>query len=296
MDISTFFNKQLAQWPEAQMRFDDLAAVRTKTLLVNNIKILVQYNPARERSTIAPTDASSVKNRSCFLCNSNRPKEQTALPWKNYQVLVNPYPILPLHLTIASKRHLPQNIFGRFKDMLKLSKMLEGFIVLYNGPQCGASAPDHFHFQAVEAGHTPLEKVMDQWLRTPASVILGKTAIREKLSFSGIHALISGQDPKELEGVFTKIYQTMTDGQPAANEPKINLICRCSKKLWHLLLIPRSKHRPDCFDATGDAQMLISPGAIDMAGVIVMPRKADFERITSADIEQIYREVANFDF
>jgi ATP adenylyltransferase/5',5'''-P-1,P-4-tetraphosphate phosphorylase II len=295
MDIRAFIDKQLAQWPEAQMCHDDLARIRAKTLLVNGIKIKVQYNPARERSTTAKTDAASVKNRPCFLCPANRPKEQIAMPWEAYNILVNPYPILPRHLTVATKKHVPQSIPGKIPDMLDLAKSLDGFIILYNGPQCGASAPDHFHFQAVESGHTPIERAVDYWIRTPASSILGKVAIREKLSFSGIHLLMSGHNPKEISDVFTKIYQTMISRQYITDEPKMNIICRYTKKLWHLLLIPRTRHRPDRFYAEGDAQILISPGTIDMAGVIVTPRESDFEQVTSTDIERIYKEVAFFE-
>lgn len=295
MDISTFIDKQLAQWPEVQNRYNDLTRVRTKTLVVNGINVEVQFNPAREQFSLAKTDAVSVKNRACFLCYANRPKEQIALTWQTYNILVNPYPILPKHLTIASKKHLLQSIPGKIMDMLQLAKMLNGFTLLYNGPQSGASAPDHFHFQAIASGHIPMEKVIDQWIRTPSTSILGKVAIREKISFSGIHVLLSGHDSKEINEIFAKIFQAMVDEPGVVGEPKMNILCLFSKNLWHLLLIPRVKHRPDCFYAGGDAQMLISPGAIDMAGVMVTLRESDFERITSTDIEQIYKEVAFFE-
>ncbi len=295
MNITSFIDEQLAQWPEARAYSDDLTKVSSKYPIVNGIPVQVQYNPAREGSTMAKVDTKSIKKRPCFLCTRNRPKEQISLSWKTYHILLNPYPILPLHLTIATQKHLPQAIRGKIGDMLELSKLLEGFIVWYNGPQSGASAPDHFHFQAVEAGHTPLEKIMDNWMRLPASSISGKVALRENISFSGTQLLLSGYEQKALCNVFMKIYQMLIDEQAVDKEPKMNVFCRYTHRLWQLQIIPRRAHRPKCFFAEGDAQLLISPGAIDMAGIIITPREKDFEWVTSEDIEQIYKEVAIFD-
>ncbi len=292
MKISSFIHRQLQLWPEVHTRFDDLAKVRHKTLMVDGIPVQVQFNPARIRSATAKVDSLSVHHRSCFLCAANRPVEQIHMPWRAYHILINPYPILPQHLTIASDQHLPQAIAGRIMDMLALAEFLEGFVILYNGPQCGASAPDHFHFQAVELGHTALEQVMDAWMTHPAALSNEQIQRWEGNCFSGFQLLLSGNHPESIANAFMEILDSLS--KESTEEPNMNLLCRYHNGLWQLQIIPRCKHRPDCFFAEGEDQMIISPGVLDMAGVIVTSREKDFERITSSDIKQIYREVAIF--
>lgn len=145
IDIKSFIDAQLAVWPEAAARFNALEDVVVKD--VGNYR--VQFNPARAVSTAAKVDSASIAARKCFLCASNRPKEQISLPWEDMEILVNPFPIFPGHLTIAALNHTPQSLLGRVHQMRRLSKDLPGYTVFYNGAKCGASAPDHMHFQAV---------------------------------------------------------------------------------------------------------------------------------------------------
>jgi hypothetical protein len=289
LSVTDFINEQLELWPEVGSRFSSLTDVCVRTLPVNGVPVQVQFNPDRIISATAGVDTASVNSRPCFLCGSNRPGEQICYPWREYQILINPYPILPLHLTIVADIHIPQRIKGRLADMFSLARFLKNFLILYNGAQYGASAPDHFHFQAVEAGHTPLEMINNWDIRTP---LAGKdTVIREESGFSGYHAVLSGNNPDKLCAAFNRIYD-MLEEKNKGEEPGMNLFCRYVNNLWQLCIIPRRKHRPDCYFKTGDSQLIISPGAIDMAGVMITVRKKDFDRVTSSDMEQIYDEVA----
>jgi hypothetical protein len=281
-EISIFIDRQLALWPEVRFRFEQLGAIFCKQLPVNNADICVQYNPLRVHSTTAKVDAVSVGRRACFLCVDNRPPEQIYITWNNYQILINPYPILPKHLSLVDSRHLPQSIAGRVGDMLALAKYLEGFLICYNGPQCGASAPDHFHFQAVDGGHTPLEQWMDE--------NSGQSAPKKDFGFSGLRFLLSDSCPEVLCSYFQELYQQF---EPVTGtEPMMNVFCRYRNNSWEMVVIPRRKHRPDRYFAVGESQLQISPGALDMAGIVVTARESDFHRITATDMVEIYREVA----
>lgn len=291
-NILSFIGRQLSAWPEVRLRFDGLPHILYKTLTVNGTPVKVQFNPLRVRSATAKTDTQSVSSRLCFLCSGNRPARQISMPWKNCQILVNPYPVLPSHLTIADNGHTPQTIAGRMSDMLALSRLLTGFVVLYNGPRCGASAPDHFHFQAVEAGHTALEQTMYKWaaraVRSPWKTV-EKT---EGNNFSGYQILLSGSDMESLCSAFGEIYQRYASS--GNEEPGMNIVCRYISGTWQLQVIPRIRHRPGCFFAESGAQLLVSPGVLDMAGILVTSRASDFDRITASVVDQIYHEVAVF--
>lgn len=290
-EISSFIDRQLAIWPEVRSRFERLVQVRCKTVSVNGTEIRIQFNPARVVSTGAPAGKTMMDGRPCFLCSSNRPEKQISFPWREYEILINPYPVLPGHLTIVSKTHIPQAIKDRITDMQELARLLEGFLVFYNGPESGASAPDHFHFQAVEAGHTPLENLMTQWVN-PVDKHPG--IIRwQGNAFSGYQILLSGKDQSEISNAFADIYEEMCKkGQNTGKEPGMNVFCRYTDGCWQLHIIPRRTHRPACYYETGKAKLMVSPGALDMAGIIITVREEDFDRIASPDIEQMYKEVA----
>ncbi|MDR1673709.1 MAG: DUF4922 domain-containing protein [Bacteroidales bacterium] len=276
--IFPFIDKQLASWSEGRLRFGQLNDVLYKSLTVNGVEVKIQFNPERVRSATAQVTATAIKRRQCFLCRKNRPPDQMYLSWRNYQILVNPYPILPRHLTVASARHQPQFILSRVTDMLDLTRFLEGFLVFYNGAQCGASAPDHFHFQAVEAGHTPLERLMDGYA----------TEKTTGMGFSGRLHYFSGKKKSILRDTFETVCREYENSPDA--EPMMNVFCRHMHGIWELTVIPRLKHRPECYCGVGDAQMLVSPGALDMAGIVVTARECDFRKLAAENLTQIYRE------
>ena len=263
--LETFFEEQLREWPLAHDNHDALTRVWSRELTSDKLAIplRVQYNPARIVSTGANIDKASIAARPCFLCAKNRPAEQRAMPLNaDFEWLVNPFPILPHHYTIAAKVHRPQRILDAYDAMIQATLALpEEYIVFYNGPKCGASAPDHLHLQA---------GIFDCQLLTanyPYKILLA--------------------DSKES---FRRIYDSLpvTDGE---EEPRMNVIAFRKGNHVSLIVIPRRAHRPHCYTAEGDKHYLISPGALDMGGLIVTPRREDYDRLTADKAIDILCEV-----
>ena len=270
--VKQLFSDQLIEWELAKNNYIALAGVKLKTLDVGGCLHKVQFNPARIISSSANVDTASISQRKCFLCKENLPAQQKSIPFgERYLVLVNPYPIFPRHLTIPDVEHTPQNIASRFGDMLDLAQQLDDYTVFYNGPKCGASAPDHFHFQAGNKGFLPIEN-SSNW----------KNAIR-----------FASQNKEEMNARFRQIYDSLPH-QPNESEPMMNIIAWYEKNIWTCCLFPRKKHRPDCYFADGDANMLISPASVDLGGVFVMPLEKDFEKITAKDIADVLNEIVYF--
>lgn len=263
-EVLDFFEQQLEVWPEAAERFTALDNVLTKHFTVNGFEVTVSHNPARMRSSAAKVDKASIAARRCFLCDANRPEQQLKIDWKNYRILVNPFPILPHHFTIIAQEHRPQSIAAAIDDMRVLAAMLPDFAIFYNGPACGASAPDHFHFQAVEKGALPMMRGGE----LPFGVV--------KLS-----------GDKATQRAVDKVLSRLPKGDDET-EPKVNIFCAMNGNEPEITIIPRRRHRPDFY---GEKGMLISPASIDLAGVIVAPRLADYEKITSEIINSIYSQL-----
>lgn len=236
IDIESFISRQLEAWPEAAARFKALEAVETKRVGGYD----VQFNPARAVSTRAKVDAASIAARPCFLCARNRPKQQIAIEWEDMEILVNPFPIFPGHLTIAAKAHTPQTLRGRAEQMRRLSRELPGYTVFYNGARCGASAPDHMHFQAVPS----------RYMRIPRRFYT--------------YELPEGDF--NVEEIDPMVNMTCTDGR--------------------ITVIPRPKHRPDCY-----GELSVSPAAIDLSGTLIAVSREDFERLDGARVDAILKEV-----
>lgn len=250
--LQSFFNLSLERMPEAAARYSMLAQVMARYIDVNGFTVTIQHNPSRAISTTAKVDAAAIAKRPCFLCAHNRLQCQPSIDLLDgrYELLVNPFPIMPMHFTLPSVTHTPQSIEHRFDDMLALIDELPGMAVFYNGPHAGASAPDHFHFQAIPVTTLPLLTSLD------------------KVPF---------------------MIEEINSESDLLPEESMNLVA------WHdglntrVLKIPRRAHRPDCYH---DGRLLISPGAIDMAGVMVAPRLADYEAITTEDVKEILKQVA----
>jgi len=267
--VNQLFDEQLTNWKLARENYNSLKQVKVKTLFVDGREYKVQFNPARIISSAAKVDAQSIKERKCFLCAENRPPEQNGIPFKGrYTVLVNPYPIFPRHLTIPAVEHTPQRIDSRFEDMLDLARQLDNYVIFYNGPKCGASAPDHFHFQAGNKGFLPIEKDRGRY-----NMIC-----------------IESDKKAELLDRFRQIYDTM-EQKSEDEEPMMNLLVWYEGDKWVVCIFPRKKHRPACYSATGDDNLLISPAAVDLGGVFITPLEKDFEKITAEDIDKILHEI-----
>jgi len=275
--VNQLFQEQLKNWELAKNNYKALEQVKVKTLSVGGQEYKVQFNPARIVSSSAKVDAQSIKERKCFLCAENRPPEQNGIPFNGrYTILVNPFPIFPSHLTIPLIEHAPQLIASHFGDMLDLAQQLNDYIIFYNGPKCGASAPDHFHFQAGNKGFLPIEKN-----RSKFNVIC-----------------IESDNKEEILNRFRQIYDAM-EQKPEDDEPMMNLLVWYEAAKWIVCIFPRKKHRPSCYSAEGEANLLISPASVDLGGVFITPLEKDFEKILAEDIAGILSEVCthcNFRF
>ena len=304
-----FIENQLAKWQTARTNHEALNQIETRRFELAGNTITVQFNPARAVSTCAKVDKSSIEARKCFLCPENKPNEQDEIIIsldEPFSLRINPYPILPGHLTISSLKHQDQVLADKTIRQLpgKLISWLEeyfasDYVLFYNGAKCGASAPDHFHFQAVKQSDVP---VIQQWER------LMETAVREKeiktengntySSFQitsyicPIQVFICNHSADIIPEMINQYLQSfpLHEGE---SEPRYNLFAWQDKQRgFTMAYFPREKHRPACYTATGGEQLLVSPGALDMAGLLVTPRKEDFYKITESDITQIYKEVA----
>ena len=290
--LQRFFNRQLETWEATRQRYRDLQGVQTRELVVGASSIQAQWNPARIVSTGAKMDRQTLAERPCFLCEQNRPKEQVKKRVLDgqWELLVNPFPILPQHFTIPSVRHQPQRILHMYVDIHKLLEEYPELMVFYNGPHCGASAPDHAHLQAGTSGLVPLQKSWQRLSRNLTTIVSLNDG--EQLSlildYPCAAFLIRSRSQYGDEQLFRRLYEALPQADP---EPMMNIVAWRSGDEYLSVVFPRAKHRPDCYYAEGDAQYIISPGALDMAGLIITPRREDFERITSETALAILKEM-----
>jgi ATP adenylyltransferase/5',5'''-P-1,P-4-tetraphosphate phosphorylase II len=262
----------------------------TKTFEVGNCRYNVQFNPARIISSAAKIDPEAIRERKCFLCPDNLLPEQKAVPFKeNYIILVNPFPIFPRHLTIPDIQHVDQRILPRIGDMLDLAEALDDLIIFYNGPQCGASAPDHVHFQAGNKGFLPIE---NEWKYNKAGKVVdnGKAFLSFLDDAPRATLVIEAESKDDAVALFKTVYDSM-ELKSGDDEPMMNVLVWYEERKWIVCIFPRELHRPSCYHSEGDANILISPASIDMGGVFITPLEKDFNKITAGDIHEILSEV-----
>lgn len=288
--LTDFFHNQLNQWQDVARRFEELKGVQTREVG----SALAQFNPARLVSTGAKIDKATLAKRPCFLCEKNRPGEQIVLPFgEGFDILVNPFPILPVHFTIPSRHHQLQAIAENYVQIHRLLRAYPQLMVFYNGPKCGASAPDHLHFQAGTSGMLPLQR---DWQRLrETSVPLLKLNATEgiyeiKDYICPALAIVSHTEKNDVE-LFNYLYEALPL-KGDETEPMMNIVAWRSEEGFVSVVFPREKHRPDCYSAAGEAQCLVSPGSLDMAGLLILPRQSDFERMTAERAEAVLREVS----
>ena len=288
--IHNLLTEQLVSWETARNNYAALSGVQVKELNVNGILYKVQFNPARIVSSGAKVDAKSIKERKCFLCPANLPAEQKGIPFEgHYNILVNPFPIFPRHLTIPETAHVNQRISPRFGDMLDLAQQLTDYTIFYNGPKCGASAPDHAHFQAGNKGFMPIEQ---SWRELVAGTVAdyGQATLWHLNDTPRTTLVIESADRKTAIKLFDIVYHSL-DIQPGEDEPMMNVLGMYEAGKWIVFIFPRAKHRPACYTAEGDANLLSSPASVDLGGVFITPVEKDFIKITAEDIAQILGEV-----
>ena len=321
--------RQKENWAGLVAGYEGLGEARLREIRGDGWGVKIQFNPRRIVSSGAQLDPESLRRRPCFLCLENLPPEQQAILYReDYLVLCNPMPVFPGHLTIAHRCHLPQSLSGKVPTLIRLAADFGSrMTVFYNGPRAGASAPDHFHFQAAPAGLLPVEKeILEPRKRTGARRRDGVEICRTTGLGRGI-LVIEGKDEGDVAAVASEAIEALgrltgsairrpgpigdegrderqaalSPGSPVpcvgsdasdGGEPPLNLLCTRTGEGWRLILFPRRKHRPDAYFLEGEGRLLISPGAVDMGGVIITPREDDFLALTPDLVSGIYREVA----
>ncbi|MCG8309424.1 MAG: DUF4922 domain-containing protein [Cytophagales bacterium] len=283
---------QQNEWELAMKNYAGLKHVKTRKLAFDGFDMLVQFNPERIRSSAAKVDAKSVEARPCFLCRQNLPKEQRGISVLNkYKILVNPFPIFPEHLTIPYEDHTDQLIEDKFGDMLDLAKLLEDFTVFYNGPKCGASAPDHFHFQAGIKRFMPIEHDYKKGLFFRDSKNIDRLEIIQWSDYLRTILTFSGRDKDLIKKSFSMLFSELKTLQPAEPEPMLNMLASFEGSRWTVHIFPRKLHRPWQYFETGEKQILLSPASVDMGGILITPRKEDFEKLTMHVARDIFEQV-----
>ena len=288
--LTDFFHNQLNQWKDVAKRFEELKGVQTREVG----SALAQFNPARLVSTGAKIDKATLAKRPCFLCEKNRPVEQIVLPFgEGFDILVNPFPILPVHFTIPSRHHQLQAIAENYVQIHRLLRAYPQLMVFYNGPKCGASAPDHLHFQAGTSGILPLQRDWQRLYETslPLLQLNGTEGIYEIKDYvCPALAIVSHTEKHDVE-LFSRLYEVLPLKEDET-EPMMNIVAWRNGDAFISVVFPREKHRPDCYSAEGEAQCLVSPGSLDMAGLMILPRQNDFEEMTSERAKAVLREVS----
>jgi hypothetical protein len=293
--IDKLLRSQQREWPELARNYEGLNDVVYKTIIFKGVFIRLQYNPGRIRSATAKIDAADISKRPCFLCPANQPEEQKAIDYfRDYIILVNPFPIFEKHLTISCKQHTPQRIEGRIKDMLRMAVDLQDYVILYNGPASGASAPDHLHFQAGIRGMLPVESDL---LVFPGKKILkeeSRGTIYTMEQYFRKTLVYQSDDVEWLSGCFESLMYYLGIIVPASQqngEPMINMIAFYEDNQWTLVVYPRIAHRPSLFYEKGERQILFSPGVVDFGGLLIFPLKEDFNIMNGKLIEEIFGEL-----
>ncbi len=287
------FKEQIDTWTLAKENYKKLNSVQKKEFHFDNFKIIVQHNSGRIISSSAKVDNQSIKERPCFLCSNNLPNEQKGLLCNGkYLLLINPFPIFNTHFTITQMEHNPQEILPNFSDMLIITKEIgENYSLFYNGPKCGASAPDHMHFQASPKNMMPVEQEI--------SILLPNSQVIMKNNSVSIYAisnylrnffLIESDNLNATVEEFQKLYVSLgnTDDK---SEPLMNIIVTFDK-MWRVFIFPRKAHRPKEYFLDGEDKILISPAAVDFGGLLITPREEDFHKITKKDIQNIFQQTA----
>ena len=291
-DINQLIERQMHEWPFAAQQYEALQQTQCRELMVDGPVYRIQYNPARAVSSGAKVDKATLAKRPCFLCDANRPSQQEGVAFgADYKVLINPFPICPKHLTLPTVTHTPQSIGQRFGDLLDATKALPSYVLFYNGPYSGASAPDHAHFQAVAKGSLPLEQQWDSIERRPLQQIQGASLSYMNRALCPV-LRIDATNKEAAEQLFATLLHTL-EIKDEEIEPRLNLLLWWNNGAWVVWVFPRNSHRPECYFEEDELyRRMISPGCIDMAGLIVAARQADYEQLTEEELAQILREVS----
>lgn len=287
-------DEQKAFWPQLREGYLAQETARVREIPCPGFTLMVQWNPQRIVSSAARTDPSSIQARPCFLCRENLPDRQRAILYREeYLVLCNPAPIFRQHYTIAHIHHRPQSIEPALAHFLSLMQdFSHHFTVFYNGPKSGASAPDHLHFQAAPAGAMPVEGDMHADGKRRLLKRVGGVDLFRAVGLGRAILVLEGAQKDHVISVLFRIIAAMRTAFRTPDEPMLNLIGSYRENRWHILMFPRRRHRPLVYDLKGEAQILISPGSVDMGGVFITPVEKDFRAIDAALVQNIFQDVS----
>ena len=288
-EIEYLLLSQKQDWELAGENYASLANTQTRYFQGDYRTTILQYNPERIRSSCAKIDKTSLRMRPCFFCH--RPKEQKSVAYNSmFDILVNPYPIFEEHLTVPLRWHEKQQIKPYYEDMLDIVSDLSDYALFYNGPKCGASAPDHMHFQAGKKYEFPIVR---NWLNFSKLMVWEseRASIYASDDLLPVCFILASRDKDEAAAAFDLLYDVMPV-EPDDYEPMMNLLVWMEDEVWFTCVFPRRELRPSCYYAEGDANILISPATVEMAGLFVVPLEKDFKKVTFADLEKIWKEVS----
>jgi hypothetical protein len=292
--IESLYLHQFKNWSMVNNHYQHFESIEKRSIFFDGFRIDLQHNPARARSTCADLSQKKITSRPCFLCNNNLPEEQKGYSLLDkYLLLVNPFPIFKRHLTISDFEHTPQQIENRIIDLLSIAKMLSSYTLFYNGPQCGASAPDHFHFQAAQKGIMPIDIEIDQ-LNTKNKTVLFSSddiQITQINNYLRTAIVFESSYMEPIDYFFTKTVSQLPFDK-TSNEPMLNLLANYQNGKYRLVLFPRKQQRPSCYFSEEPHRILVSPASVEMGGIIITPRAEDFHRITKKDLETIFSDTS----
>ena len=292
-DLTNLHKEQITAFPLAQKNFKALDEVMYRRIAFHGFNIDLQYNPARIISTNAKTDKNSLAKRPCFLCRKNMPEEQHGISYPgDYHIYINPFPIFRNHFTVPADIHTPQRIAGRFKDLLSLAKEFSEYTVFYNGPSSGASAPDHFHFQIVPQGIMPLEKDVHEKRLLENIYNSDSCTINRIQHYLREVIVMESNDRTILEKGFDLLYDIIGKTVAFEFEPQMNILSWYKESKWTVCIFPRKRWRPRQFFLEGDEKIMFSPGCVDMAGLIIAPRKEDYDIYSPELLEDLFHQVS----
>lgn len=294
LDLETINNLvevQLGLWPDAAQRYLQLGETQRKPLEMGDLPMALQLNPARIVSTAADTSKEGIAGRACFLCAANRPMEQICGEWMHgWDLCINPFPILPIHFTIIAREHRPQD-----RPPFEMAAMAEAaphLAIFFNGAKGGASAPDHLHLQGVLKSELPLLDVAEKNHPSSHAGFIDSSAFSLDIPFQFVSAVI----PPDRSGaeMLKKISSAFgIDNEGSHDAGLINVFYWMGADGYlRAIVVPRRSHRPHHYFLEGDDRIVVAPGAIDMTGLMITPRKEDFERLDAPTVREIYSEVA----
>jgi hypothetical protein len=290
----TLIDEQRRAWPLLARAYESLATTLERKVACTGFSVRVQRNPGRMASTAARVENGDTNGRPCFLCSDRLPPEQRGILYRNdYLILPNPMPVVPLHCTVAATRHEPQAISGKIGDFLRLALDLgRDWTVLYNGPRCGASAPDHSHFQIIPAHSLPIESEVVEEERCVPSTQIGEVLVSRVTDLGRQAVMLEGTDIDGTKRAFDNFFLAFQRAAGEEGEPMLNICGFHREDRFVLVVFPRRKHRPDVFFKTGDERVVVSPAIVEMGGILVTPVERDFARLDAPLVESIFAEVS----